>query len=514
MYPGAVAETTPEKPAIIMADTNEQMSFGELHDYASRLANLFQNAGLKPGNHVALCLENRLEFLAICWGAHYAGLYYTAISSRLTAAEMGFIIDDCGAQAFITSPYKAAEAAELEDHMTAVSLRLSVGGPVEGYEALEDLLPQQADEPVGPRVEGADMLYSSGTTGQPKGVKTPLPGGELGTIDGVTALAGTLFGLTDQSVYLSPAPLYHAAPLRFCRAVNRTGGTVVVMERFDPEEMLRLIQTHTISFMQVVPTMFVRMLKLDESVRAQYDVSSLQTVVHAAAPCPVQVKRQMIEWWGPVIHEYYAGTEGNGFVYCNAEQWLAHEGTVGSAIVGTIHIMDDDGENELPVGGVGTIYFESDTAFEYHNDVEKTQGSRLANGWSTLGDVGRIDEDGFLYLTDRKAFVIISGGVNIYPQEAENVLTMHPKVLDVAVFGVPNDDLGEEVKAVVQPLNWADAGPDLARELMVYCQENLARVKSPRSVDFREELPRHPTGKLYKRILRDAYWAGRDNKLV
>ena len=513
MFPGTHAQSTPDKAAVVMSSTGESMSFAELHEYAERLANLFQNAGLQEGDHIALCLENRLEFLPICWGAHYAGLYYTAISSRLTAGEMAYIIEDCGAKAFITSPYKSDEAAELLDLMPAVDLRLSVGGAIDGYDALEDLLPQQPTEPVGPRREGTDMLYSSGTTGRPKGVKVPLPDADLGEADGVTGLLALLFGATEDSVYLSPAPLYHAAPLRFCRGINRIGGTVVVMERFDPEEMLRDIQEHQATVMQVVPTMFVRMLKLDAATRANYDVSSLQAVVHAAAPCPIPVKKQMIEWWGPVIHEYYAGTEGNGFVYCNSEDWLAHEGTVGRALTGIIHICDENGV-ELPTGEAGTIYFESEAEFEYHNDPDKTSDSRLANGWSTLGDVGRVDEDGFLYLTDRKAFMIISGGVNIYPQEAENVLTMHDKVLDVAVFGVPNEDLGEEVKAVVQPMDWADAGPELERELMAYCQDQLAKVKCPRSIDFREELPRHPTGKLYKRILRDEYWGDRDSKIV
>ena len=513
MYPGAFAETTPEKAAIVMAGSGESMSYAELHDYAQRLANLFQAAGLEPGDHVAFCVENRLEFLPVCWGAHYAGLFYTAISTRLTAPEMAYIIEDCGARAYLTTPHKADEAAALRDLMPAVELRLSVGGDIEGYDRLEDLLPQQETEPIGPRVEGGDMLYSSGTTGRPKGVKVPLPGVELGAPDNLVALLGGLFGATADSVYLSPAPLYHAAPLRFCRTMHRYGATVVVMERFDPEDMLRQIQDHRVTFTQVVPTMFVRTLKLDESVRARYDVTSLQSVVHAAAPCPVPVKRQMIEWWGPIIHEYYAGTEGNGFCYCNSEQWLAHEGTVGTPILGKLHIVDDAG-NEVPIGGVGTVYFESDSDFEYHNDPEKTESSRLANGWSTLGDVGRVDDDGFLYLTDRKAFMIISGGVNIYPQEAENVLTMHPRILDVAVFGVPNDDLGEEVKAVVQPVDMADAGPDLERELLAYCHEHLAKVKSPRSIDFRAELPRHPTGKLYKRLLRDEYWGERESRIV
>jgi long-chain acyl-CoA synthetase len=293
----------------------------------------------------------------------------------------------------------------------------------------------------------------------------------------------------------------------------RLGATAVIMEHFDPVEYLRLVERHHVTHSQLVPTMFVRMLKLPDDVRSQFDVSSLTTVIHAAAPCPVPVKRQMIEWWGPVLHEYYAGTEGNGFVYCTSTQWLEHPGTVGTALTGIVHIVDDDG-HEVPVGESGTIYFEGGSEFEYHNDPEKTKGSRHDKGWTTLGDVGYLDEDGFLYLTDRKAYMIIAGGVNIYPQEAENVLLMHPKVLDAAVFGVPNEDFGEEVKAVVQPVDMADAGPALERELIEHCKSQLAAFKCPRTVDFDAELPRHPTGKLYKRLLKDGYWAGHTTKIV
>ena len=365
------------------------------------------------------------------------------------------------------------------------------------------------------RVAGTDMLYSSGTTGQPKGVAKPFLEEPMeNTPNGVTPLLTLLFGVTNDTVYLSPAPFYHAAPLRFCLAAHQQGCTVVAMEHFDGEQYLQLIERHRATFSQVVPTMFVRMLKLDPAVRDRYDVSSLQTVVHAAAPCPAPVKKQIIEWFGPIIHEYYAGTEGNGFVYCNSDMWLAHEGTVGTPIGCVVHICDDEGI-EVAQGGSGTIYFEGGAQFEYHNDPEKTRGSRHpSQPWSTLGDVGYLDADNFLYLTDRKAYMIISGGVNIYPQEAENVLVTHPKVLDVAVFGVPNDDFGEEVKAVVQPVEMpvdADAATALARELISYCRSHLADVKCPRSIDFRDELPRHPTGKLYKRLLKDEYWqaAGR-----
>ncbi|MFL6206238.1 MAG: AMP-binding protein [Acidimicrobiales bacterium] len=512
MFPGSFVETAPDRPAVVMATSGEVITYRALDEEANRLSHVLRAAGLRPGDHVALCLENSARFLPVLWGCHYAGLYYTAMSSRLTTEEMAYILEDCGAQAFITSSYKADQATELADQMPGVRLRLMVGGTVDGYESYEEAIGAHPGTPLDEeRVEGQDMLYSSGTTGRPKGVKVALPGAPLGEgADGVTGLSALLFGADDTSVYLSPAPLYHAAPLRFCRAVHRLGGTVIVMEHFDPEQYLALVEQHRVTFSQVVPTMFIRMLKLPDEARERYDLSSLRAVVHAAAPCPAEVKAAIIEWFGPVVHEYYAGTEGNGFVYCNSEDWMAHRGTVGRAIVGTIHIVGDDGE-EVPAGEAGTVYFEGEAAstFEYHNDPEKTASSRdpKGRGWSTLGDVGYLDDEGFLYLTDRKAYMIITGGVNVYPQEAENVLAMHPKVNDVAVFGVPNEDFGEEVKAVVEPVSMADAGPDLERELISYCRDHLADVKCPRSIDFRPELPRHPTGKLYKRLLKDEYWA-------
>jgi acyl-CoA synthetase (AMP-forming)/AMP-acid ligase II len=356
------------------------------------------------------------------------------------------------------------------------------------------------------RLAGMDMLYSSGTTGKPKGVTRAFPGTPLDDASGAVApLLQMLFGVTADSIYLSPAPFYHAAPLRFCMSAMGIGCTVVAMEHFDAEQYLALVERHHVTTSQVVPTMFVRMLKLAPEVRTKYDVSSLQCVIHAAAPCPIPVKQQMIEWFGPIIHEYYAGTEGNGFVYCNSDMWLAHPGTVGTPINCTLHICGDDGE-EVPHYESGTVFFEGGASLEYHNDPEKTASSRHPKGWSTLGDVGYVDDDNFLYLTDRKAYMIISGGVNIYPQESENLLVTHPKVVDVAVFGVPNDDFGEEVKAVVQPVTMpadADAAKALEKELIAFCRSELADVKCPRSIDFRDELPRHPTGKLYKRLLQD-----------
>ena len=390
-----------------------------------------------------------------------------------------------------------------------VEARFTVDGTVEGHESYEDAVAAQPAEALPDRVDGVDMLYSSGTTGLPKGIETPLPGVELGAETPVAMLGKMLFGFDEDKVYLSPAPVYHAAPLRFCLGVHQFGGTVIMMEKFDPQAALELIDRYDVTHSQWVPTMFIRMLKLPEEVRARYDVSSMETMVHAAAPCPIEVKRRIIDWFGPVVHEYYAGTEGNGFVYCNSEQWLEHPGTVGQSLLGPLHICDEEGE-EVPTGEAGTIFFEG-AGFEYHNDPEKTAASRHPKGWTTLGDVGYVDEDGFLYLTDRKAYMIISGGVNIYPQEAENVLAMHPAVNDVAVFGVPDDDFGEAVKAVVEPADHVTPGPELAAELIAYCRQHLADVKCPRTVDFREELPRHPTGKLYKRLLKDEYWkaAGR-----
>jgi acyl-CoA synthetase (AMP-forming)/AMP-acid ligase II len=452
--------------------------------------------------------------LEIVWGCEYAGLIYTAASSRLTTDELAYIIDDCGARVFITSQYKAEQAAELLDRTPGVELRLMLDGAIDGYGSYEDAVAGQSSAPIDGRLAGTDMLYSSGTTGRPKGVLPALKEEPIETrVTGVAGMLMLLFGMDASKTYLSPAPLYHAAPLRFTLASHILGATVVVMQHFDAERYLEFIAQYRATHTQVVPTMFVRMLKLPDDVRNRYDVSSIECVIHAAAPCPVPVKKAMIEWWGPVLHEYYAGTEGNGICYCNSDMWLAHEGTVGTPINCTVHIVGEDGER-LPTGETGTVYFEGGATFEYHNDPDKTASSRHPKGWSTLGDVGYLDADNFLYLTDRKAYMIITGGVNVYPQEAENLLVTHPKVVDVAVFGVPHEEFGEEVKAVVQPVDMPTdrvAEAALAAELIRFCREHLADVKCPRSIDFRTELPRHPTGKLYKRLLKDEYWeaAGR-----
>ena len=514
MYPGAHAARNPDKLAVVMAETGWTQTFSELDAAANRLSRLFRSIGLAPGDHVALCLENHPRFIEILWGCEYAGLIYTAASSRLTTEELTYIVNDCGARVFITSTYKAEQAAELLDTTPEVELRLMLDGVIAGYDSYETAIAAHPAEPIDGRVAGTDMLYSSGTTGRPKGVLPVLTPEPIETrVTGVAGMLKVLFGMDETKTYLSPAPMYHAAPLRFSMSSLSLGATVVVMEHFDSERYLQFIERYRATHTQVVPTMFVRLLKLPDEVRLAYDVSSLESVVHAAAPCPIPVKKAMIEWWGPVIHEYYAGTEGNGFCYCNSEMWLAHEGTVGMPISCTVHIVGDDGEEVAP-GEIGTVYFEGGSEFEYHNDPEKTAGSRHPAGWTTLGDVGYLDADNYLYLTDRKMYMIITGGVNVYPQEAENVLVTHPKVVDVAVFGVPNDEFGEEVKAVVQPVEPPE-GPEaeaaLAGELIRFCRQHLADVKCPRSIDFRSELPRHPTGKLYKRLLKDEYWeaAGR-----
>ncbi|GGK88303.1 acyl-CoA synthetase [Planomonospora parontospora subsp. parontospora] len=507
MHPGAIAAVSPDKPAVIMAGSGRVVTYRELDEESNRLAQLFRASGLRPGDHVAFMLENHPLFLAVAWAAHRSGLYYTAISSRLTAGELAYIVDNCEARVFISSAALADVATSITVATPRVEIRLMLDGTAPGFASYEEAVAAHPPTPVEDECQGADMLYSSGTTGRPKGVKPALPAASLDEPGPLLQLVQFLFAPSAESVYLSPAPLYHAAPLRYCMSFQRLGATVVVMERFDPERALALIEEHRVTHSQWVPTMFIKMLKLPEETRAAYDLSSLACAIHAAAPCPVPVKEQMIDWWGPIVHEYYAGTEGNGFLYVGPEDWLKHKGTVGRALLGVVHVCDEDGE-ELPPGEHGTVYFDKGPQFVYHGDEDRTRASRdpKGRGWTTLGDIGYLDEEGFLYLTDRRSYMIISGGVNIYPQEAENVLAVHPEVADVAVFGVPDEEMGEQVKAVVEPASMDRAGPGLEAELIAYCRDRLAPYKCPRSIDFREELPRHPTGKLYKRVLRDEYW--------
>ena len=386
-----------------------------------------------------------------------------------------------------------------------------VDEPQPGFRSWDKEVAAQPATPIADEVAGYDMLYSSGTTGRPKGIKRAFEGNAIDVPNPfLKILCAGMCGMNADSIYLSPAPLYHAAPLRFNMMAITLGGTSVIMENFDAEEFLRLVEKHKITQSQLVPTMFVRMLKLPEEVRRRYDVSSLKGAIHAAAPCPIDVKAKMIEWWGPILIEYYAGSEGNGVTVSNSQQWLSHRGTVGRSVVGTIKILNENDE-ELPVGEIGTVYFADAPTFSYHNDPEKTKRAYNDRGWSTLGDVGYLDAEGFLYLTDRKSYMIISGGVNIYPQETEDVLLTHPDVADVAVFGVPNEEMGEEVKAVVQPRDGVRPDAEFAASLIAFCREHLSPIKCPRSVDFEAELPRTPTGKLVKRHLKDRYWPKKES---
>ncbi|WP_280489594.1 acyl-CoA synthetase [Nocardia carnea] len=509
MYPGAHVDRFPDKPAVILAETGETLTYRELEDNSVRLARHLHEAGLRKGDHLALLSGNDPKVYEVYWAALRSGLYITAVNRHLSPSEISYIVGDCGARALIASAGLREAAEKIIEETPDVRIRLAFGGEVEGYGSYEEALAAAAAEPLADQPRGADMLYSSGTTGRPKGIKHPLPDRQVGDPPGdtYTAVFGPLYGFDTETVYLSPAPLYHAAPLRFGGVVHALGGTLVVLERFDPEQALAAIERYRVTHSQWVPTMFVRMLKLDEAVRARYDVSSLRVAVHAAAPCPVEVKQKMIDWWGPVLHEYYASTEGNGATFIDSEQWLRKPGSVGPAGLGAVRICGDDGA-ELPAGEIGTIYFErEEVPFTYHNDSAKTEQAIHPQHptWTTTGDIGYIDEDGFLFLTDRKAFMIISGGVNIYPQEIEDALALHPKVLDVAVIGVPDDEMGESVKAVVQPASGAEPGPGLAEELREFLRARIAHYKVPRTVDFADELPRTPTGKLVKGKLRDRY---------
>ena len=506
MHPSIYAKTHSSKPAIIMAASGETITYGDLDARSNQVAQLLRTRGIKVGDTVAMCMENHPWFFCIAWGFQRAGVHYVGISSRLTAPEIAYILEDSGAKMLIGSAYLAATLDEVAKLAPQVAqLRMDTPGELSAEAALAAM----PTTPIADERAGVDMLYSSGTTGRPKGVKIPLP--EDPAIDATNVLvqlAMMAYGINENAIYLSPAPLYHAAPLRWSMTVHKIGGTVVVMEKFDPEAALAAIEKYKITDGQFVPTHFVRMLKLPEDVRKRYNVSTLKCAVHAAAPIPIPVKEAMIEWWGPVLYEYYAGTEGNGSTFITSQEWLQKKGSVGKALSGILHICDENGD-EVPRGTEGQVFFEpSDPnlpSFEYHNDPVKTAESRNKHGWSSLGDVGYMDEDGYLFLTDRKSFMIISGGVNIYPQEIENLLVTHPKVADAAVIGAPDPDMGERVVAVVQPMDMGEATPELAAELTEYLSGQLSRVKMPRQIDFREQLPRELTGKLYKRLLRDEY---------
>jgi long-chain acyl-CoA synthetase len=505
LHPAAHAATTPDRPAVVMTGSGEVLTYRQLDEGSTRLALVLHDRGLQPGDHLAVLLDNQPEFFEAVWAGLRSGLYVTPINWHLNAAEAGYIVADCGARALVASAGLTEVVDTLGDALAGVTTRLAVGGELTGFEPYEEVVAGRALGPVPQECEGVWMFYSSGTTGRPKGIKPPFTGQPLGAASPFTALLAGLYGISTDSVYLSPAPLYHAAPAGWTTGTQRLGGTVVVMPRFDAHELLVQIEQHRVTHSQLVPTHLVRLLKIPPAERRRYDLSSLQMVVHAAAPCPVQVKRAALDWLGPIVHEYYAGSEGNGFCAIGPEEWLAHEGSVGRSLLGALHILDDDSE-ELPVGQEGQVWFESPHRFEYHNDPVKTAASWNDRGWSTLGDIGRLDQDGYLYLTDRASNLIISGGVNIYPREVEDILVLHPSVADVAVIGTPDPDMGEQVTAFVQLVPESQAVgagdvDDLAGDLIGFCRDRLSHFKCPREVRFLDELPRLPTGKLLKRLL-------------
>jgi long-chain acyl-CoA synthetase len=511
-HPSFHANLTPDKPALIMAGSGETLTFAQLESASNRGAQLLRRLGLKPADHIAVMMENHPLFFEVYWAAQRAGLYFTPVSTHLTAEEAAYIVNDCGARLVVASPAVAQAASRLPQLAPRVEHFLAIGD-VPGYGAWQREVAAMPDERIPDEVGGHNMMYSSGTTGRPKGIKVPFAGNPITAVIPILKTFTDAFGYGADTVYLSPAPMYHSSPLGFAPLIQRMGGTVVMMEKFDAEQFLACVERYKVTHTQVVPTMFVRMLKLPEEVRSRYDLRSMRCALHAAAPCPVPVKEAMLEWWGPVIYEQYSGSEGVGNTVIGPHEWLQHKGSVGRPLMGAIKIVAEDGK-EQPVRQPGMVYFATNRQFEYHNDPVKTREAINAQGWATLGDVGYLDEEGFLYLTDRKAYMIVSGGVNIYPQEAENVLSGHPQVADVAVFGVPNPEFGEEVKAVVQPVDIAQAGPALERELIAYCRQHLSSIKCPKSVDFEAALPRQDNGKLYKRVLRDRYWAGRESRIV
>ena len=516
MYPGIYAKERAEQPCIIMADSGETVTYKELEARSNQLAHLLRNHGLNALDHYAVFMENNSRYAEVCAAGARAGLYYSPINSYLSADEVAYIVNNSQSKALITSQTMREVAIEAIQQCPDVTLHLIVDGTGDSKPFIdyEEAISNFPITPIADERIGVGMLYSSGTTGRPKGILRPLPDQPPDESLPLFQFMNDTWKFRDGVVYLSPAPMYHAAPLSALGLVIRNGGTCIVMEHFDPEQYLAFVEKYQVTHTQLVPTMFSRMLKLPEAVRTSYDLSSLEIVIHGAAPCPLQIKNEMIDWWGPIIYEYYSATEGLGFTYCDSVEWLAHPGTVGRVLLGELHILDDD-SNECPIGTTGSIWFKTASPFEYYNDKEKSREARSADGtMSTVGDVGYVDADGFLYLTDRKTYMIISGGVNIYPQECENLLITHAKVADAAVFGIPNDDLGEEVKAVVQPMTGTEANADLEKALIEFCKQHLAHYKCPSSIDFDEQLPRLPTGKLYKRVLRDRYWGEKQNRIV
>jgi long-chain acyl-CoA synthetase len=494
-----IAAELPGCPAVIDPD-GEMVTYQDLADRANRFGRGFQALGLRPGDTVVMALPNSADLIALYFAVLQTGLYVVPVNWHLVGPEVAYIIEDSGAKIFIAHSRFADMAVEAG---ASVAHKFSVGD-IPGFQPLASLGDSGTGRPSS-RTAGAPMVYTSGTTGRPKGVRRPLTGQDPDDVPPASLWFFGIFGLKpfDDHVHICGSPLYHTAVLNFVGISIQMGHTVVLMEKWDPEEMLRLIEAHRVTHSHMVPTQFHRLLALPEEVRNRYDVSSLRTMIHGAAPCPLETKRRMLDWWGPVVVEYYAATEGGG-TSITAEEWLRKQGSVGRAWPGSVvRVLDDNGE-DMPVGEPGLVYMKMGvSSFEYHKDKEKTLAARVGDLF-TLGDIGYLDADGYLYLCDRKSDMIISGGVNIYPAEIEGELAVHPKVADIAVFGVPHPDWGEEIKAVVQPAPGIEPSEELTAELLAYARERLAKFKLPRTIDYIEEMPRDPNGKLYKRKLREA----------
>lgn len=509
-----IAQQRPDHLALVDPDGNE-VTAGELLASCNQLVHGLRAAGLQAGDAVAMLLPNSREVFELYLAVTQAGFYLIPINWHLVGPEIAYIVNDCEAKAFVAHARFAEHAKNAADEIDfPAEGRFAVGGTIDTFRSYDELKDGQPTSMPEDREGGQVMNYTSGTTGRPKGVRRPLPKTDPETAGGLFGGMLFLFGLQpfDDNVHIVGSPLYHTAVLVFSGSAIHIGHTVVVMDKWTPEDMLRLIDQYKVTNTHMVPTQFVRLLGLPDDVKAKYDVSSLRHMIHAAAPCPPDVKRQMIEWWGNTIDEYYAASEGGGTMVMAAE-WLEHPGTVGRAWpISEVVILDDDG-NELPAGEIGTVYMHMQTGnFEYYKDKDKTDKSRSGK-FFTVGDAGYMDEDGWLFLSDRKIDMIISGGANIYPAEIESDLIMHPKVADVAVFGIPHEDWGEEVKAVVEPIEGVEASKELEDEIREWAATRMAKFKVPKTIDFTNEMPRDPNGKLYKRKLRDPYWEGRERSI-
>lgn len=502
-HPGITAREYPNRPAFILGDTGEVVTFKQLDERSNQGAHVFRSLGLKPGDNVCIMMENNARCLEIVWAAQRSGLIFTPISPKIDQHSAAYILGNSRARLFIGSWNHADTAEEILCEPSSVDHFFMVNGTRAGFQSWEEACARQPLSPIDDECNGLPMLYSSGITGKPKGIVITPCDEAVDTPPMLTPFLAPVFGFDENTVFLCPAPLHHSAPLHFTMMATYQGGTTVVMSRFEPEQALKLMERHRVTHGIYVPFMFTQMLKLPAVLRESYDVSALRMAIHGAAPCPIEIKQQMIQWWGDALMEFYSSSEGIGMTLIDAEDWLAHPGSVGKALVGDVHIVGEDGM-ELPPGETGTVYFSGDhIRFTYHNELSKTADSYNEKGWATVHDMGHLDEDGFLYLADRVSFAIVSGGITIYPQELENILASHAKVADVAVFGVPSELLGEEIKAVVEPTTWSQANEETADEILEWLSDKVSSFKMPRSLDFHPNLPRSDNGKMYKRLLAD-----------